>query len=53
MDLEKLTLDGLIYTEALTSAIFEQEFDKIKLIANEAIKNTGPPLIIQIRPIVN
>ena len=42
MDFEKLTLDGLIDTGALTSAISEQDLNKIKLLANEAIKETGP-----------
>ena len=48
MDFEKLTLDGLIDTGALTSAISEQDLKKIKLIANEAIKDTGPPPNFQI-----
>ena len=48
MDFEKLTLDGLIDTGALTSAISEQDLNKIKLIANEAIKDTGPPPNFQI-----
>ena len=43
MDFEKLTLDGFIDTGALTSAISEQDLNKIKLLANEAIKETGPP----------
>ena len=43
MDFEKQTLDGLIDTGALTSAISEQDLNKIKLLANEAIKETGPP----------
>ena len=43
MDFEKLTLDGLINTGALTSAISEQDLNKIKLLATEAIKETGPP----------
>ena len=38
MDFEKLTLDGLIDTGALTSAISEQDLNKIKLIANEPMK---------------
>ena len=42
MDFETLTLDGLIDTGALTSAISEQDLNKIKLLANEAIKETGP-----------
>ena len=48
MDFEKLTLDGLIDTGALTSAISEQDLNKIKLIANEAIKDSGPPPNFQI-----
>ena len=39
--LKNLTLEGLIDTGALTSAISEQELNKIKLIANVAIKDTG------------
>ena len=42
MDFMKLTLDGLIDTGALTSAISEQDLNKIKLLSNEAIKDTGP-----------
>ena len=38
MDFEKLTIDGIIDTGALTSAISEQDLNKIKLIANVAIK---------------
>ena len=48
MDFEKLTLDGLIDTGALTSAISEQDLNKIKLLANETIKETGPPPVFQI-----
>ena len=48
MDFEKLTLDGLIDTGAPTSAISEQDLHKIKLLANEAIKETGPPPNFQI-----
>ena len=48
MDFEKLTFDGLIDTGALTSAISEQDLYKIKLLANEAIKDTGPPPNFQI-----
>ena len=48
MDFEKLTLDGLIDTGALTSAISEQDLNKIKLLASEAIKETGPPPNLQI-----
>ena len=42
MDFEKLTFDGLIVTGALTSAISEQDLKKIKLLAPEAITDTGP-----------
>ena len=38
MDFEKLTLDGLIDTGALSSSIFEQGLNTIKLLANEAKK---------------
>ena len=48
MDFEKLTLDGLIDTGALASAISEQDLNKIKLLANEATKETGPPPNFQI-----
>ena len=39
---KKLTLDGLKDTGALTSAISEADLNKIKLLSNEAIKDTGP-----------
>ena len=39
---KKLTLDGLIDTGALTSAITKQDFNKSKLLADEAMKVTGP-----------
>ena len=48
MDFKKLTLDELIDTGALTSAISEQDLNKIKLIANDAIRETGPPPNFQI-----
>ena len=48
MDFEKLTLDGLIDTGALMSAISEQDLNKIKLLANDAIRETGPPPNFQI-----
>ena len=48
MDFEKLTLDRLIDTGALTSAISEEDLNKIKLLSNEAIKNTGPAPNFQI-----
>ena len=43
MEFEKLTLDCLIDTGPPTSAISEQDPNKIKLLANEAIKESGPP----------
>ena len=49
IDFEKLTpLDGHIDTGALTSAISEQGLNKIKLLSNESIKETGPPPKFQI-----
>ena len=48
MDFEKLTLDGLIDTGALTSAISEQDLNKIKFLAPEAITDTGPAPNFQI-----
>ena len=48
MDFEKLTLDGLIDTGALTSAISEEDLNKIKLLSNEAINDTGPASNFQI-----
>ena len=40
IDCEKLTLDGLIGTGALINAIPEEDLNKIKLLANEAIEDT-------------
>ena len=48
MDFKQLTLDGLIDTGALTSAIFEADHNKIKLLSNEAIKDSGPAPNFQI-----
>ena len=48
MVFKKLTLVGLIDTGALRSALSEQDLNKIKLLANEAIKETGPPPNFQI-----
>ena len=48
MDFEKITLDGLIDTGALKSAISEADLNKIKLLSNEAIKDTGPAPNFQI-----
>ena len=42
MDFEKPALDGLIDTGALTSAISEQDLNKIKVLAPEAISDTSP-----------
>ena len=42
MEFKKFTLDGLIDTRALTSATSEQNLNKIKLLAQEAISDTGP-----------
>ena len=42
IDFEKLTNDGLIDPGALTNAISKQDLNKIKLLASEAIANTGP-----------
>ena len=47
MDFEKRSLDGLTDTGALTSAISEQDLNKIKLLASEANKKTGPPPNLQ------
>ena len=48
MDFVKLTLDGLIETGALTSTISEQDLNKIKLLAPEAITDTSPAPNFQI-----
>ena len=48
MDFEKLTLEGLIDTGALTSAISEADLNKNKLLSNEAIKDIGPAPNFQI-----
>ena len=48
MDFEKLTLDCLPNTGALTSAIFEADLKKTKLLSNEAITDTGPAPNFQI-----
>ena len=48
MDSKNLTLDGLIDTGALTSAISEADLNKIKLLSNKAIKGTGPAPNFQI-----
>ena len=43
MDFGELTIDGLVDTGALTSAISESDLNKIKLLSNSSIINTGPP----------
>ena len=48
MDFGKLNEDGFIDTGALTSAISDQDLNKVKLLANEAITETGPPTNFQI-----
>ena len=48
MDFKNLTLDGLIDAGVLTSAISEQDLNKIKLLASKAIKETSPPPNFQI-----
>ena len=46
MDFKKLTLDGL--NDTVASAISEADLNKIKLLSNEAIKDTGPAPNFQI-----
>ena len=41
MDFGELTIDGLIDTGALTSAISEADLNKIKLLSSDAILETG------------
>ena len=41
MDFVASTIDGLVDTGALTSAISEADMKKIKLLSNESIKDTG------------
>ena len=48
MNFEKLTLDGSVDTGALASAISEQDLNKIKLLAKEAISDTSPAPNFQI-----
>ena len=48
MDSEKLTIDGLIDTGALTSAISEQDLNKIKVFAPETVTDTSPAPNFQI-----
>ena len=48
MDFEKLTPDGLIDTGAITRVISGADLNKIELLSNEAIKDTGPEPNFQI-----
>ena len=48
MDFGELTIDGLIDTGALTSAVSEADLNKIKLLSSDAILDTGPPPNLQI-----
>ena len=41
MDFKKLSLDGLIDTDALTSALSEAALNKIKQLSVEAFKDPG------------
>ena len=48
MDFGELTTDGLIDTGALTSAISDADLNKIKLLSNSSIIDTGPAPNFQI-----
>ena len=48
MDFEHFTIIGLIDTGALISAIPEADLNKLKLLANEAMKEPGPAPTFQI-----
>ena len=48
MDFGELTIDGLIDTGALSSAISEADLRKIRLLAPHTILNEGPPPAFQI-----
>ena len=48
MDFKKLTLDGLIDTGALASAISEADLNKIKLLSNEAIRDISQNQIFKL-----
>ena len=48
MGFEKPTLDGLIDAGALPNATSEHDPKEIKLLTNDASKETGPPLNFQI-----
>ena len=48
IDFAKITLDGLIDTGDLTMAISEQDLNKIKLLASEALRETVLPPNFQI-----
>ena len=47
-DVTKLSLDGLIDTGALTSAIFEADLNKNRFLSNGATKDNGPETLFQI-----
>ena len=42
MDFGELTIDGLFDTGALTSAFSDADLNKIKLLSNSSIKDSGP-----------
>ena len=48
MDFGELNIDGLIDTDALSSAIPEADLRKIRLLARHTILNEGPPPEFQI-----
>ena len=47
-DFKNLTMDGLIDTAPFTSAVSEADLNKIRLLSNEAINDTGPASNFQI-----
>ena len=48
MDFEDLTIDGLIDTGALSSAIAEMDLGKIRLLSPQSVIREAPPPIFQI-----
>ena len=48
MDFVELTIDGLIDTGALSSAIHEMDLRKIRLLSPQSVIREGPPPIFQI-----
>ena len=48
MDFRELTIDGLIDTGALSSAIPEMDLRKIRLLSPQSVIREGPPLNFQI-----